>query len=108
MARIDCPYIGGEVELTDERAQHIAENHPDLLPVHRDLVDATLALPDLVRRSSRFGKARLFSRWFAELRGGKHIVVVVVSDAPPNSRHWIITAYLARSLTGGTVEWQRR
>lgn len=107
MARIACPYVGGEVELTDERAQHIAENHPDLLPVHRDLLDATLALPDLVRRSARFGNARMFSRWFAELRGGKHVVVVVVSDAPPQGRHWIITAYLARSLAGGTIEWQR-
>jgi len=107
MASITCPYVGGEVELTDERARHIAESHPDLLPAHRDLVDATLALPDVVRRSARFGNARLFSRWFADLRGGKHIVVVVVSDASPRGRHWIVTAYLTRSLSGGTIEWQR-
>ena len=68
MARIACPYVGGEVELTDERAGHIAEHHPDLLPVHRDLVDATLALPDVVRRSARFGNARLVTRWLADLR----------------------------------------
>lgn len=36
MALFSCPYLQGEVELTDERETHIAEQHPDLLPEHRD------------------------------------------------------------------------
>lgn len=76
------------MELTDEREQHIAENHPDLFPQHRGLVPETLADPDQVRRSRRFAHARLFSRWYETLDGGKHIVVVVVSDAAPATRHW--------------------
>jgi len=36
VARFSCPYLSGEVELRDERERHIAENHPDLLPEHRD------------------------------------------------------------------------
>ena len=35
MASFPCPYLGGDVELTDERERHIAERHPDLLPEHR-------------------------------------------------------------------------
>jgi hypothetical protein len=75
------------VELTAERQRHIAERHPDLLPDHFDLMAAALAEPDLVRRSPRLGNARVFSRWFDYMRGGKHVVVVVVSDPAPNHRH---------------------
>jgi hypothetical protein len=32
MTRFPCPYLGGEVELSDDREQHIAEHHPDLFP----------------------------------------------------------------------------
>jgi len=46
-----------------------------------------------------------YSRWYPEVRGGKHVVVVVVSGPP--DRHWIITAYLARRLAEGEAEWKR-
>jgi hypothetical protein len=107
MMRFPCPYLRGEVELTEERERHIAENHPDLLPEHRDRIADTLSDPDQVRHSVRFGNARLFSRWFETIRGGKYIVVVVVTDAAPGGRNWIVTAYIARRLAGGVVEWNR-
>lgn len=106
MTRFRCPHVNGDVELTDERELHIAENHPDLLPRHRSLIFQTLVDPDQVRRSRRFGNARLFSRSFDTL-GDKHVVVVVVSDSAPIERHWLITAYVARKLAQGEVEWAR-
>ena len=106
MTRFPCPYLRGEVELTDERERHIAETHPDLLPEHRDRIAHTLADPDQVRRSVRFAGARSFVRWYDDLRGGKHVVVVVVTEAAAG-RHWIVTAYLARKLAEGEVEWKR-
>ena len=42
MTRFPCPYLKAEVELTDEREQHIAERHPDLLPEHRQRIADTL------------------------------------------------------------------
>ncbi|MGH7094470.1 MAG: hypothetical protein ACREFB_13165, partial [Stellaceae bacterium] len=69
----------GDVQLNKERESHIAERHPDLLPAYRDRIAATLADPDQVRRSRRFGDARLLSRWYSDVKGGKHVVVVVVS-----------------------------
>jgi len=78
-----------------------------LLPEHRDRIPETLADPDQVRVSARFKNAWLFSRWFASVRGGKHIVVVVVSERGTVGRHWIIAAYIARKLAGGEVEWER-
>ena len=108
MAYFPCAYLDADVELTDEREYHIADRHPDLLPNHRQRIADTLANPDQVRRSSRVGNARLFSRWFDSLRGGKYVIVVVASESPPSVRHWIITAYIARKLaTGGDVEWER-
>jgi hypothetical protein len=107
MERFPCPYLHGDVEWSNEREHHIAERHPDLLPEHRALIGKTLADPEQIRRSARFGSARLFSRWYKEVRGGKHVVVVVVSEFAPSGRHWIITAYLARRLAEGEVEWKK-
>ena len=106
MAHLSCPYLGGDVELTDERERHKLEQHPDLLPEHRQLLQDTLADPDEIRHSTKFRDGHLFSRWFENLRGGKHVVVVVVGEvgAP---QHWIITAYIARRLAEGDTEWKR-
>jgi hypothetical protein len=46
----------------------------------------------------------LFSRWYPQLGGGKHVVVVVVSDFS-GGRNWIITAYITRKLAEGEIEW---
>lgn len=105
MTLFPCPYLKGDVECTDERERHIAERHPDLLPEHGGRIAQTLAAPDQVRCSTRLPTARLLSRWYPELRGGKHVVVVVVGGSA--GRHWIVTAYIARSLAEGEVEWKR-
>jgi hypothetical protein len=102
-----CPYLKGEVELTDEREAHIAHTHPDLLPEYLTQIGQTLADPDQVRRSTRMGAAWLFYRWFEGVRRGKYVVVVVVSQATPTERHWIITAYMTRRLANGEVEWHK-
>ena len=92
MTRFSCPYLEGEVELSEDRERHIAERHPDLLPVYRERLAETLRDPAEVRRSARAGNARLFSRWYDDARDrGRHAVVVVVSLSGP-LRHWIITA----------------
>lgn len=107
MTRFPCPYLGRAAELTAEREEHIAANHPDLLPQHRPLLATVLQDPDTVRGSSRIGNALLFSRFFPRLSGGKHVVIVVMTDGAPRERSWIVTAYLARRLAPGGVEWSR-
>lgn len=105
MTLFPCPHLNGEVELTDERRHHIVEQHPELASFLEKVLGETLVTPDLVARSSRIPSAKLFSRWYNELRDGKHVVAVVVSDEGPANRHWIITAYLASKLCRGAVEW---
>lgn len=102
-----CPYLEGEVELTEERERHIAERHPDLLPEHRQRIAETLEEPEQIRRSVRFGSAKLFSRQYPDLQPGTHVVVVVVCGLDATQRNWIITAYITRNLARGDVEWIR-
>lgn len=107
MSRFPCPYLKTDVELTEEREHHIAERHPDFLPEYREQMLETLAAPDQVRRSTRFANAKLFSRWYTDVKKGKYVVVVVVGEPGVVSRHWIITAYLTSKLAEGDVEWKR-
>jgi hypothetical protein len=100
-----CAYLKGEVELSEEREAHIELTHPDLLPKYLTQIGETLAAPDHVRRSQRMGSAHLFDRWFDDVLGGKYVVVVVVSEATPPERHWVITAYLSRKLMPGEIVW---
>jgi hypothetical protein len=97
--------LNSEVELSDERETHIADSHPDLLPEFLAQAGLTLAAPDQVRRSLRMSSARVFCRWFEEVRQGKYVMVVVVSESTPAMRNWIITAYMTRRLANGEVEW---
>jgi hypothetical protein len=110
MKRFACPYLGGEVELTDERRGHIDRHHPEFGEALESLLRAVLGRPDEIRRDTRYGSTRLFSCFVPTLLDGKHMVVGVVSDPPlaPSSpsRHWIVTAYPARELTQGATEWK--
>ena len=106
MTMFPCPYLGQDVELSDERERHIAETHPEDLPEHKDEIGGTLLDPDQVRRSKRFATARLFSKWYDSLKG-KYLIVVVVSEDSPKIRNWIVTAYVTTKLSEGDVEWKR-
>lgn len=107
VTKFSCPYLNSEVELTREREQHIAENHPDLLPEHRSGIAETLADPDEVRRSLQVSSALLFSKRYEATLAGKSVVVVVMTGAQGNHRNWIITAYLTRRLVAGETEWKK-
>ena len=93
-------------ELSEERERHIVSRHPEIMTQLGNRIAEMLAAPDLVRRSRRLARARLFSRWYTDLQGGKHIVVVVVSE-PAGDRHWVITAYVTGRRAGGVIEWTR-
>jgi len=94
----ECPHVNGRVELTHEREEHIIARHPDLLPAHRACIAETLHKPDRVLPSARVRNALKFARWFPGVRGGRFAVIVVVVDAGPQPRQWIVTAYLTKHL----------
>jgi hypothetical protein len=102
---LTCPFLHGTVQLTAGRLQHVLSSHPELLEAPGDWIAKTLGDPDEVRASKRNRSARLISRWFAGLRGGKFVVVVVFSESA--IRHRVVTAYVARRLVQGDSIWKR-
>ena len=109
MKTFACPYLGGEVEFSDERASHIAETHPELLPQHEDQIGTLPGHPDQVRRSRRFANARLFSKWYDDLLTGETPGCgrAVGDKASPRAEIWVVTAYVTRRIPEGDVEWER-
>jgi len=105
--RLACPYLDADVEWTEERQQHIAARHPELLPAHEAKIVQAVADPGEIRRDREYPNTRLFFRWFDDLMGGKNVVVATVSTPPPDVRHWIVTAFVARRPPKGEVEWRR-
>ncbi len=105
--RFRCPYLSGEVEWTEEREHHVATRHPELIPAHRAEMAETLADPDEVRVDSEYPNTRLFCRRFADLMGGKSVIIAVVSTPAPDVRHWIVTAWVTGKPPKGGVEWKR-
>lgn len=104
---LDCPWLDGSVELTEERALHIDERHPDLEGRADELIAATLADPDQGLRSSRTANVRKFVRQFQDELSGRHMIVVVVTE-DSRQRHWVVTAYAAKRLSKRGLEWSKQ
>lgn len=81
--------IFGEIELTDEREEHIFEHHPEI-SIHRRQFSETLLKPDLIKRSKYDTKVLIFYR---KLR--KQYLAVVIKT---NQRHFILTAYITSKI----------
>ena len=88
--------LGQPVELTDERRAHILKRHPAIAPFLERIRDV-LALPEEVRRSKYDPEVLLLSRFYPDILGGKHVVVVVKIDG----RWLILTIYVSGHLVGG-------
>jgi hypothetical protein len=102
-----CPYLNTDVELTDEREQHIWERHKVVTYDGFAVVATTLGDPDEIRRSTKDPQGRLFIRWQDDVEQGKYCTVVVVDDSQTDGRQWIITAYVTDHPRPGAIEWQR-
>ena len=97
-----CPYLGGVVEVTDERYAHVLMGHPDLAPEHWARVGETLSAPDRVLRSASADNGTLFLRQFNDLN--KMVVAVVISDP---GRDWLISGYITGDMPKGEILWER-
>jgi len=87
--------LGPPVELTDERRDHILRRHP-VVASFPDRIGDVIAHPEKIRRSVYDPNVLLLSRFYADILGGKHLVVVVKTGARP----FVLTVYVARRLGG--------
>ncbi|MGE3076758.1 MAG: hypothetical protein AB7N24_08090 [Dehalococcoidia bacterium] len=91
--------MGHRVELTDERANHIASSHPIESAVILGAIEETLASPEVVLRSVANNAEFLLAREVDLPTGTKHSVLIVARQESP-VRFWIVTAFIARRLPG--------
>lgn len=88
--------IGRIVELTDERKQHIIQEHPELED-YLSKIKGVLIKPDEIRKSKTDHKVLLFYRFFAKIKSGLYITVVIKI----NQRNFILTTHMTDRIKMG-------
>lgn len=91
------------VELTEERWQHIVAAHPEVIE-HKEKIPIVLADPDYVKRSKRDEHVILYYRYFADILGGKYLLIAVKKDP---ARSFVLTGYVTRSVMKGETLWEK-
>lgn len=93
--------FGRRIKLTEKRWNHIAETHPELKDMLKDLKGA-MEDPELIKRSVYNKNVVLFYRYYGHIYEGKYMCVVVRLDEES-----IITAYITDRIKKGEVVWQK-
>jgi len=88
--------IGKTVELTEERKDHLLEEHPELLE-HFGKLKGVLLNPDEIRISKTDPQVLLFYCYFAKIKSGLYITVVIKI----NKRNFILTAHMTDKVKMG-------
>jgi hypothetical protein len=90
------------IELTQERKNHIFEFHPDIKE-YFSKISRVLKDPDQIRKSKHDPEVLLFYKYFANIRGGKYLAVVV----KVNKRNFILTNYLTDKIITGEKIYEK-
>lgn len=94
----------GNIDLTEERKNHIAEVHPELKSGLQKLSDV-LSAPDEIRISRFDENVLLFYKFFANIKHGKYISIAVKTG----DRNFILTAYITdRVRIGEKYETEKK
>lgn len=94
---IFCQVLDIDLNLTQERREHIIRRHPEFRSLERELFE-TVLLPDFILKKPT--EECLLVKWHSSIFNGKFMVVVAKLDV---SRSWIITAYLSRTKPTGEL-----
>jgi len=95
---------GVNIRLTDERWEHIVRGHPEMAR-ERERVLQSLESPDVVQAGD-FGEFLAARRWPVTSLGSKFVVVAY--REVNQSDGFVLTAYLARRLSGSRrIVWKR-
>jgi hypothetical protein len=84
-------YRGERIRLTDERLNHIVNQHPEVAELGLPAIELTLQRPDVVIAPVAAGEDRLYYRRHPDARlGDKHLCVPVKVRADA----FVVTAYV--------------
>ena len=94
-----------QVRLTDERLDHILNDHPEMADQSERLGE-TLHNPDTIVRSKTDNDVELFYKLFASTPVSSKYMCVVLKIK--NNDIFIITAYFTDTVKKGAVLWPSR
>lgn len=92
---IFCQSLDIDLNLTDERLNHIIGRHPEFENLINEFCE-TINRPDFIIKKET-GELLLVS-WHPQIFNGKFMIVVIRKDS---KRSWIITAFLSRKRPSG-------
>lgn len=96
--------FGRTVRLTDERAVHIENTHPEMTGFVERIAEV-LQMPDYVAQSNWDSETELFYRFYETTTVGSKWLCVVVKVRSHDA--FVITAYLADAIKKGTELWKK-
>lgn len=96
-------YYGRNIELTEERWQHIIKEHPELKGL-KNKIGEVLLDPDYIKKSKRDSEVELFYKFKCELYNGKYLLVTV----KVNKRCFILTAYITDTIRKGDTKYDKK
>lgn len=99
-------YLNRDIRVTDERIQHIIENHPEFtLNDFNDKLKNTLENPDIVMSSSSDPTVELFYRFFQNTPVGNKWFCIVIKNLATDL--FVITLYYTDSIKKGKEIWEK-
>jgi hypothetical protein len=96
---------GRQIRLTDEREEHIENDHPEMSG-QIDKCRETLLNPDKVIRSRTDPEVELFYKYYNVTPVTKKFLCVVVKGLTNNL--FIITTYFTDTVKRGELLWERK
>jgi hypothetical protein len=96
---------GRQIRLTDEREEHIENDHPEMSG-QIDKCRETLLNPDKVIRSRTDPEVELFYKYYDVTSVTKKFLCVVVKGLTNNL--FIITTYFTDTVKRGELLWERK
>lgn len=95
-------FRGNQIELTNERWQHIITEHPEVRGL-KNRLSQILSAPDSVKRSKRDKDVLLYYRYYPDILGSKYLLAVVKI----HKRSFLLTCYVTDRMKEGDIIWQR-
>lgn len=98
-------YRGRSVRLTDERLDHLENQHPEMVG-QLDRISQTLKMPDKIIQSKTDKTVDLFYNHYKTTPvSEKKLCVVVKTSGDDNS---VITAYYTDTIKRGQILWEKK
>jgi hypothetical protein len=97
-------YRNRKIRLTDERLQHIEENHPEMSGQLSKIKEA-LKAPDQIVQSMSDSGAELYYKDYKKTPVTHKYICIVVKNIKDNL--FMITAYFTDTIKRGETKWKK-